>query len=82
MCITYLDALECFRGLRMLLTENVPHVDGRSGFQPAFTLPGFPPNQHQQQKGGKWCGSVWTYFSPLVRRNSLFGFPFAFFFLL
>ena len=39
--VTYLDALECFRGLRVFLTENVPHVDGRSGFQPAFaTLPG------------------------------------------
>jgi hypothetical protein len=36
--VTYLDAPECFRGLRVFLTENVPHVDGRSGFQP--TLPG------------------------------------------
>ena len=38
--VTYLDALECFHNLRMFLTENVPHVDGRSGFQPTFsTLP-------------------------------------------
>ena len=53
MCITYLDALECFHCLRMFLTENVPHVDGRGGFQPAFSLPWSLSISNQRQKEGK-----------------------------
>ena len=55
-CVTYLDALECFRGLRVFLTENVPHVDGRSGLQPAFATllgPLLISKQQNEKKMGR-----------------------------
>jgi hypothetical protein len=45
-CIaSYLNPLECLHGFRLFLTEDVPHVDGRGGLQPALAL--YPHDQHR-----------------------------------
>ena len=79
--ITYLDALECFHNLRMFLTENVPHVDGRSGFQPAFSTLPMPLLISAQQTQRKWevydpVQYVRT-FPPLSAVSSAFPLPFS-----
>jgi len=69
---TYLDALECFRDLGVFLAENVSHVDGRSGLQPAFTL---KINQSAQRKRALNGYAHVRTFPPLSAGSSVFPLP-------